>query len=192
VYRLFSIRLLRRDDSVCNPLTCLPQPGLPRRSSSRRHSCRIFARVVITPVKSSLFLQTASILLRAIVVQILLFPLVMVQAGEIRDPMQPPAFALKKFQQAKYKNTSRSIKTGVKVKKPAVKPMKLTSILYSPTRKIAIIDDQMLAVGGTIRGARVIKIDKRSARLVRKGKVINLRLPDDLIRIRKTLAGSES
>jgi len=187
VYRLFSIRLLRRDDSVCNPLTCLPQPGLPRRSSSRRHSCRIFARVVITPVKSSLFLETTSILLRALVVQILLFPLVMVQAGEIRDPMQPPAFAMKKFQQAKYKNRVRPVNTGVKVKRPAAKPLKLTSILYSPTRKIAIIDDQMLAVGGTIRGARVIKINKHSARLVRKGKVINLRLADELIDIKKTL-----
>ncbi len=192
MFRLFSIKRLRRADSVCNLLTYLPQPGLPRRSSSTRHSCRFIARQIKTPVKSSLFLQTASILLPALVVQILLFPLVIVQAGEIRDPMQPPAFALKKFQQAKYKNRTRSIKTGVKAKKPATKPMKLTSILYSPTRKIAIIDDQMLAVGGTIRGARVIKIDKRSARLVRKGKVINLRLPDDVIRIKKTLVGSES
>jgi len=192
VFRLFSIRLFRGDDSVCNPLTYLPQPGRPLRSSSTRHSCRLFARLVIALVKSSPLLKTTSILLPALVVQILLFPLAMVQAGEIRDPMQPPAFALKKFQQAKYKNRTRSIKTGVKVKKPATKPMKLTSILYSPTRKIAIIDDQMLAVGGTIRGARVIKIDKRSARLLRKGKVINLRLPDDLIRIRKTLVESES
>ena len=192
MFRLISIRLFRRDDSVCNPLTCLPQLSLPRRSSSIRHSCGLFARQITAPVKSSLLLKTASILLSALVVQILLFPLGMVQAGEIRDPMQPPAFALKKFQQAKYKNRTRSIKTGVKVKKPATKPMKLTSILYSPTRKIAIIDDQMLAVGGTIRGARVIKIDKRSARLVRKGKVINLRLPDDVNRIRKTLVESES
>jgi len=38
----------------------------------------------------------------------------------------------------------------------------------------------------------VIKIDKRSARLVRKGKVINLRLTDDVIRIKKTLVESES
>ncbi len=192
MFRLFPIRLFRHDDSVGDPLTYHPQPGLPRRSSSIRHSCRLFAWLVIAPVKSSLFLLAASILLRALVVQILLFPLVMVQAGEIRDPMQPPAFALKKFQQAKYKNRTNAVKTGVRVKKPAIKPMKLTSILYSPTRKIAIIDDQMLAVGGTIRGARVIKIDKRSARLVRKGKVINLRLPDDVIRIRKTLAESES
>ena len=59
----------------------------------------------------------------------------MVQAGEIRDPLQPPAFALKKFQQAKYKNRVRPVNTGVKVKRPAAKPLKLTSILYSPSRK---------------------------------------------------------
>ena len=54
-----------------------------------------------------------------------------------------------------------------------------------------IIDDQMLGVGGTINGARVVKIDKRSARLVRKGKVINLRLPDDFSDIKKTPLESE-
>ena len=192
MFRLFPNMRLRRDDSVCNPLIYQLHARLPGQSLSIRHTRRFSARLVIAPVKRSLFLATPSIFLRVLVVQILLFPLVMVQAGEIRDPMQPPAFALKKFQQAKYKNRTISIKTGVKVKKPATKPMKLTSILYSPTRKIAIIDDQMLAVGGTIRGARVIKIDKRSARLVRKGKVINLRLPDDLIRIKKTLVESES
>jgi hypothetical protein len=142
-------------------------------------------------VKNSLFLQTPSILSGALILQILLFPLAMVQAGEIRDPMQPPAYALKKFQQAKYKNRVRPVITGVKVKKPAAKPLKLTSILYSPTRKIAIIDDQMLAVGGTIRGARVVKINKHSARLVRKGKVINLRLPDEFTGIKKTLVESK-
>jgi hypothetical protein len=98
---------------------------------------------------------------------------------------------LKKFQQAKYQNKVRPVITGVKVKKPAAKPLKLTSILYSPTRKIAIIDDQMLSVGGTIRGARVVKINKHSARLVRKGKVINLRLPDEFIGINKTLVESK-
>lgn len=142
-------------------------------------------------VKTSLFSQTASILLPALVLQILLLPVVMVQAGEIRDPMQPPAFALKKFQQAKYKNRVKPVNTGVKVKRPAAKPLKLTSILYSPIRKIAIIDDQMLAVGGTIRGARVVKINKHSARLVRNGKVINLRLPEEIIGIKKILVESK-
>ncbi|MCZ6798127.1 MAG: hypothetical protein O7D36_09275, partial [Gammaproteobacteria bacterium] len=94
------------------------------------------------------------------------------------------------FRQAKNKNKPTVVSTK-KVNKPQTKPLKLTSILYSPTRKIAIIDDQMLGVGGTINGARVVKINQRSARLVRKGKVINLRLPDDLSAIKKTPVESE-
>lgn len=111
------------------------------------------------------------------------------QAAEIRDPMQPPDYALKKFRLAKNKN---SAKTVIKVKKTEVKLMKLTSIIYSPTRKIAIIDDQMLSVGGIINGAKLVKINQHSARLVRKGKVINLRLPDDIIAIKKTLIESDT
>ncbi len=111
------------------------------------------------------------------------------QAAEIKDPMRPPEYALHKFRLAKYKS---STKTVVKVKKSEVKSMKLTSIIYSPTRKIAIIDDQMLSVGGIINGAKLVRIDKRSARLVRKGKVIHLRLPDDLTAVKKTLVESDT
>ena len=111
------------------------------------------------------------------------------QATEIRDPMQPPEYALNKFRLAKNKN---STKTVIKVKKSEVKPMELTSIIYSPTRKVAIIDNQMLSVGGTINGAKLVKIGKHSARLVRKGKVINLRLPDDITAIKKTLIESDT
>lgn len=179
------------DVSVCYLLKLHSHAKSCGRTPADRPACRLPARRLNDPVKNSLFLQTPSILLGVLILQILLFPLAMVQAGEIRDPMQPPAFALKKFQQAKYKNRARPVNTGVKVKRPAVKPLKLTSILYSPTRKIAIIDDQMLSVGGTIRGARVVKINKHSARLVRKGKVINLRLPDEIIGIKKTLAESK-
>jgi len=111
------------------------------------------------------------------------------QAAEIKDPMRPPEYALHKFRLAKYKN---STKTVIKVKKSEVKAMKLTSIIYSQTRKIAIIDDQMLSVGGTINGAKLVKIGKHSARLVRKGKVIHLRLPDDLTAVKKTLVESDT
>jgi len=111
------------------------------------------------------------------------------QAAEIRDPMQPPEYALKKFRLAKNKN---SAKTVVRVKKPEVKAMKLTSIIHSPTRKIAIIDNQMLSVGATINGAKLVKIDKHGVRLVRRGKVINLRLPDNLTAIKKTLVESDT
>ena len=120
---------------------------------------------------------------------IAIIPLLMLQFGlaqavEIKDPMQPPEYALKKFRQAKNKN--KPVSTDIQVKKVEIKPMKLTSIIYSPTRKIAIIDEQMLGVGGIINGAKLVKIDKHSARLIRNGKVINLRLPGDLTAIKKT------
>ena len=111
------------------------------------------------------------------------------QAAEIKDPMRPPEYALQKFRLGKYKNSTKPV---IAVNKPEVKSMKLTSIIYSPTRKIAIIDDQMLSVGGTINGAKLVRIDKHGARLVRKGKVIQLRLPDDLTGVKKTLVESDT
>ncbi|MFA9418558.1 MAG: hypothetical protein ACERLB_00270 [Gammaproteobacteria bacterium] len=111
------------------------------------------------------------------------------QAAEIKDPMRPPEYALQKFRLGKYKNSTKPV---IAVKMPEVKSMKLTSIIYSPTRKIAIIDDQMLSVGGIINGAKLVRIDKHGARLVRKGKVIHLRLPDDLTAVKKTLVESDT
>jgi hypothetical protein len=125
-----------------------------------------------------------------IISALLISPDSIAKAAEFKDPMQPPEFALKKFRQAKNKNAAPVV-SAKSVKKPQAKPFKLTSILYSPTRKIAIIDDQMLAVGGIINGAKLIKINKYSARLVRKGKVINLRLPDDSSAISKTPVENE-
>jgi len=111
------------------------------------------------------------------------------KAEELRDPMQPPAFALQKFRQAKWSGKPAPTKSSVS--KPKPKPMQLTSILISPNRKIAIIDDQMLAVGDRIRGARLIKLTRISARLVRKGKVINLSLDNDLAAIKKQAVESD-
>jgi hypothetical protein len=103
-------------------------------------------------------------------------------AQELGDPMQPPAFALQKFRQAKLAGQPKPAKASVA--KPARKPLQLTSILYSKERKIAIIDDQMLAVGDSIRGARLVKLTRESAHLVRKGKVLDLNLSGDLTAIR--------
>jgi hypothetical protein len=111
------------------------------------------------------------------------------KAEELRDPMQPPAFALQKFRQAKWSGKPTPTKSSVS--KPKPKPMQLTSILFSPDRKIAIIDDQMLAVGDRIRGARLIKLTRISARLVRKGKVINLSLDNDIAAIKKQAVESD-
>lgn len=105
------------------------------------------------------------------------------KAEDLRDPMQPPAFALQKFRQAKL--GTRPAPAAVSASRPKPKPFQLTSILFSQNRKIAIIDDQMLAVGDRIRGARLVKLTRVSARLVRKGKIINLSLDNDFKAIRK-------
>ena len=104
-------------------------------------------------------------------------------AAELRDPMQPPPYALKKFRQAKLKN--QPALPAKPVAKPKMKPLQLTSILISNQRRIAIIDDQMLAVGDRIRGARLVKLTPVSARLERDGKVIILTLDDGLMAIQK-------
>ncbi|MGB5329919.1 MAG: hypothetical protein WBO58_17000 [Gammaproteobacteria bacterium] len=111
------------------------------------------------------------------------------KAAELRDPMQPPAFALQKFRQAKA--SGKPAPSTVIASKPKPKPLQLTSILFSQDRKIAIIDDQMLAVGDRIRGAKLVKLTRVSARLVRKGKVINLSLDNDLAAIRKKAVESD-
>ncbi len=110
-------------------------------------------------------------------------------AAELRDPMQPPPFALQKFRQAKWANQPRPSKP--KVAKPKPRPLQLTSILYSSERKIAIIDDQMLSVGDRIRDARLVGLTRDTARLVRKGKVINLSLGNDITAIRKKAVESD-
>ncbi len=107
----------------------------------------------------------------------------MVKAQELLDPMQPPPFALLKFNQAK--SNAQRVASKPVVAKPPQKSLQLTSILFSQERKIAIIDDRMLTVGDRIRGAELVKLTRASARLVRKGKVINLSLGHDLSTIKK-------
>ena len=152
------------------------------KSSCIIHTFRFSARCILALAKKSLFLKapfrlTGTIVLLILVIQI---SLPQVQAAEIRDPMEPPAYALQKFREAKWKISNKRVKTTIAVKKPVVKAMHLTSILYSSERKIAIIDDQTLKVGDAIRNARLIKINKGSVRLVKKGKIIVLRLDDGL------------
>jgi hypothetical protein len=110
------------------------------------------------------------------------------KATDLRDPMQPPAYALQKFRQARLSGAPAVSKsTAVK---PQQKPLQLTSILISRNRKIAIIDDQMLALGDRIRGAKLVGLTRAGARLVRKGKVINLSLSNDSTAIRKSAVES--
>ncbi len=103
-------------------------------------------------------------------------------AQELRDPMRPPPFALQKMRQAKW---AKQPGPQPAAPKPEAKPLQLTSILISPSRRIAIIDDQMLAVGDRIHGAELVELTRENARLVREGKVINLNLGTDSAAIRK-------
>jgi hypothetical protein len=101
------------------------------------------------------------------------------------NPMQPPAFALKQYQQEKDKNKPKVV--VVEKKRVKLKPLLLTSILYSSTRKIAIINEKMLNVSDTINGAKLVSIKKNSVRLVRNGKAINLSLLNQSKHIHKTV-----
>ena len=69
--------------------------------------------------------------------------------------------------------------------KPQPEPLRLSSIIYSAERKVAIIDDQTLAIGDRIKGAELIGLTRDSARLRRRGKIITLRLGAELTAIRK-------
>jgi hypothetical protein len=113
----------------------------------------------------------------------------MAKAAELRDPMQPPPYALQKFRQAKW--AGKPATTSTKAVKPQQKSLQLTSILYARDRKVAIIDDQMLVVGDRIRGAELVKLTRATARLVRKGKVINLSLDNDLTAVKKEAVKSD-
>ena len=110
-------------------------------------------------------------------------------ANEISDltnnPMQPPEFALQKYQQEKNKNKPKVV--VVQKKRVKSEPLLLTSILYSSTRKIVIINEKMLRVSDRIDGARLVSINKNSVRLIRNGKTINLRLLNQSNHIQKTV-----
>jgi len=110
-------------------------------------------------------------------------------AQDLRDPMRPPPFALQKFRQAKLAGKPKPAST--QPARPQVKPLQLTSILFSDERKVAIIDDQMLSLGDSIRGAKLVGLTRASARLLRKGKIINLRLGNDTAAVMKKAVESD-
>jgi hypothetical protein len=108
----------------------------------------------------------------------------------ISNPMRPPKLALDKYQQAIIKSKPKTVVVNKEVVKPKVvklKPLKLTSILYSSTRKVAIIDEKLLNVGDHINGARLVKIEKNNVYLISSGKTINLPLSNQSTNIQKTV-----
>ncbi len=112
-----------------------------------------------------------------------------VDAAELRDPMQPPPLALRKMRQAVAAKQPQVVKP--KADQPKPKPLQLTSSLFSSDRKIAIIDDQMLQVGDRIGNARLVRLTRDSARLVRNGRTINLSLDEDVGAIRRSKVESD-
>jgi hypothetical protein len=110
--------------------------------------------------------------------------------NSISNPMRPPEFALLKYQQEKDKKNPKTVaikKVVVKQKVVKSKPLKLTSILYSSNRKIAIIDEKMLKVGEDVNGARLISIEKGHVHLSKNGKTIKLLLSNQSANFKKTI-----
>ncbi len=70
-------------------------------------------------------------------------------------------------------------------------PFRLTSVIYSADRKLAIVDDQMLAVGDRIRGAELVELTRDSAHLLHKGELITLHLRTELSAITKQAVKSD-
>ena len=90
-----------------------------------------------------------------------------------KNPMQPPAFALLKYHQERLRRLPNSA-----LPSKEVKPLVLNSILYSASRKIAIVNDKMLAIGEKVDVAKLLKISRDRVKLIKKGKIINLLLQD--------------
>ncbi len=105
---------------------------------------------------------------------IALIILVNTAQAQFYDPMQPPAYALRKLEQEKRKlNPAPSKAVGTKTTRS---PWVLSSILFSPQRQSAIINDQLVKRGDLVAGAKIIKVSKDRVRLNKKGKIIELKL----------------
>ena len=110
-------------------------------------------------------------------------------AQELRDPMQPPPYALKKFREAWLAANPQPPQT--KASQPKPEPLNLKTIIYSDERQIAIINDQMLRIGDRIKGAELVSLTRHSARLKRKGKLITLSLGTELTAFSKQAVKSD-
>ncbi len=106
-------------------------------------------------------------------------------AAEFHDPMKPPAFALNKFRIEKNKNNPKT--TIAVVKNSKKDPWVLNSILYSSNRQHAIINNKLVRKGEVIAGAKLVSLKPNSVRLISRGKVVVLKLPNANQSIKKSL-----
>jgi hypothetical protein len=106
--------------------------------------------------------------------------------AEYFDPMQPPAFALYKFRMEKQPQSSSAGSADVK---PRAQALVLNSILYSSQRQHAIINNKIVKKGDMVDGAKLIQLLPDKARLIKKGKVIELSLNSGFKSIKKKHVG---
>ncbi len=135
-------------------------------------------KIVSTYLTAVLFISLANLGVTALV-----------HAKEFRDPMQPPLAALRKFNHSSGDKSPRVAKKASI--KPAGEPMKLTQIIFSKNRKVAVIDDQVLVVGDRIRGATLVGLTRQAARLKLNGKIIDLSLSTDTTSVRQKATGGK-
>lgn len=104
--------------------------------------------------------------------------------AEFFDPMRPPTFALNKLRLEKASKTDpgKTIQSSAK-KEPL---WVLSSILYSKERKHAIINNKLVRTGDLIKGARIVRLQPDSVRLLANGITINLSLGSRNKSIRKS------
>jgi len=106
--------------------------------------------------------------------------------GQWRDPMRPPAFALQKYRQEKLRLRRQQRPAG------GVKPVSkrpswvLSSILYAPGRRRAIVNGRLLAVGDRVDGARLTRIERDRVQLSIQGRIITLKLGARRLDLKKT------
>ena len=105
--------------------------------------------------------------------------------AEVYDPMRPPAYALQKMRLEKSGQQTAVVPQGEK--KPA--PWVLNSILYSSQRQHAIINNKIIKKGDTINGAKLISLTPDSVRLIKQGKIIQLRINSEYQSVKKIHAG---
>jgi hypothetical protein len=99
-----------------------------------------------------------------------------IEAADMRDPMKPPPLALYKYRLEKQKNNPpQQVKPAAEEQSST--SWQLNSILYSGQRQHAIINNQLVRKGGSVDGARLVRIEPDSVRLVAGGKPIKLVLP---------------
>ena len=109
--------------------------------------------------------------------------------AEFHDPMRPPPLALQKFRMEKIKKVPVS-RTQARPDKN--RSLELNSILYSSQRKHAIINNKLVKKGDIISGAKLIRVQPQSVRLISKGKIIDLSLKTRYKSIRKSVGKKKS